>query len=163
MFMDPTKLKELHDILLRDTGIDQKNIYRNAPVAVLYEDALRHEQGTFITSTGALVTSSGAKTGRCPSDKRIVEEETSQGDVWWGPVNIKMTEHVFSINRERAVDYINIRPRVYVVDAFAGWDPKHRLKVRIICCRAYHGKPASEEPVRGGASLLPSVDLLPLP
>jgi phosphoenolpyruvate carboxykinase (ATP) len=24
------------------------------------------------------------------------------------------------------------------VDAFAGWDPKHRIKVRIICARAYH-------------------------
>ena len=26
----------------------------------------------------------------------------------------------------------------FVVDAFAGWDPKYRLKVRVICTRAYH-------------------------
>jgi phosphoenolpyruvate carboxykinase (ATP) len=24
------------------------------------------------------------------------------------------------------------------VDGFAGWDPKHRIKVRVICGRAYH-------------------------
>ena len=42
------------------------------------------------------------------------------------------------INRERALDYLNTRDRVYVVDAFAGWDPEYRIKVRIICTRAYH-------------------------
>jgi phosphoenolpyruvate carboxykinase (ATP) len=27
----------------------------------------------------------------------------------WGPVNIKMDEHTFEINRERAIDYLNTR------------------------------------------------------
>ena len=49
-----------------------------------------------------------------------------------------MDAHTFEINRERAIDYINTRENVYVVDAFAGWDPKYRIKVRVICCRAYH-------------------------
>ena len=42
------------------------------------------------------------------------------------------------INRERAIDYINTRERVYVVDGYAGWDPKYRVRVRVLCCRAYH-------------------------
>jgi phosphoenolpyruvate carboxykinase (ATP) len=25
-----------------------------------------------------------------------------------------------------------------VIDAFAGWDPKYRLKIRVVCARAYH-------------------------
>ena len=49
-----------------------------------------------------------------------------------------MDEQVFMINRERALDYLNTRPHLYVVDGFAGWDPKYRIKVRIICSRAYH-------------------------
>ena len=36
------------------------------------------------------------------------------------------------------MDYLNTRERLYVVDAFAGWDPKYRLKIRIVCTRAYH-------------------------
>ncbi|MCO5610610.1 hypothetical protein L7F22_064849 [Adiantum nelumboides] len=79
---------------------------------------------------------SGKKTGRSPKDKRIVYEETSKDDVWWGPVNIKMDEHTFEINRERAIDYLNTRDDIYVFDGFAGWDPKYRIKVRVICARA---------------------------
>lgn len=138
MYMPPEKMKEIHDIVFRDTGINMKYIYRNAPPAVLYENAVIHEEGTYITNTGALVTSSGARTGRSPSDKRTVYEETTKDDIWWGPVNIKMSEHTFMINRERAVDYLNTRPRVYIFDGFAGWDPRYRIKIRVISARAYH-------------------------
>ena len=37
--------------------------------------------------------------------------------------------HSFLINRERAIDYLNTRDRLYVVDAYAGWDPRYRIKV----------------------------------
>lgn len=126
------------EILGRESGIESRNVYRNASPAVLYEEALRHEVGTFVSSTGALVTSSGSKTGRSPKDKRIVRERTTEDNVWWGPVNIPTSEQVFNINRERAVDYLNTRPRVYVFDGFAGWDTAYRIKIRVICIRAYH-------------------------
>ena len=48
------------------------------------------------------------------------------------------SEHTFEINRERAIDYLNTRENVYVFDGFAGWDPKYRIKVRVIASRAYH-------------------------
>jgi phosphoenolpyruvate carboxykinase (ATP) len=91
-----------------------------------------------LTASGALALNSGAKKGRSPKDKRVVDEPSTTNDVWWGPVNIKMTEQAFMINRERAVDYLNTRSRLYVFDGFAGWDPKYRIKVRVICSRAYH-------------------------
>jgi ATP-dependent phosphoenolpyruvate carboxykinase len=59
----------------------------NPSVAALYEDALVYESGSAITASGALSAYSGAKTGRSPSDKRIVKEPSSENDVWWGPVN----------------------------------------------------------------------------
>ena len=42
------------------------------------------------------------------------------------------------INRQRAIDYLNTREQLYVCDGFAGWDPRYRVKVRVICARAYH-------------------------
>jgi phosphoenolpyruvate carboxykinase (ATP) len=45
---------------------------------------------------------------------------------------------VWKINRERAVDYLNTRNRIYVVDGYAGWDVKYRINVRVVCARAYH-------------------------
>lgn len=53
-------------------------------VAELYEQAIKFEKGSYITASGALATLSGAKTGRSPKDKRVVREETSQDDLWWG-------------------------------------------------------------------------------
>ncbi len=105
---------------------------------MLYEEGLRREKGTAISSTGALIAYSGAKTGRSPSDKRVVGNAASENDIWWGPVNIKLEESVFDIIRERAVDYLNTREQLFVIDGFAGWDERYRLKVRIICERAYH-------------------------
>ena len=123
---------------LAKQGIHVTEIYRNASPAFYYEAALRFEKGSAISSTGALIAYSGKKTGRSPTDKRIVDEAESAGDVWWGNVNIKLDPSVFLINRERAVDYLNTRERLYVVDGYAGWDPKYRLKIRVICARAYH-------------------------
>jgi phosphoenolpyruvate carboxykinase (ATP) len=125
--------------LFSQAGFDMEKIHltRNAPVAFLYEEAVRYE-GAVISDTGALINYSGKKTGRSPKDKRIVFEETSKDDIWWGSVNVKMDEHTFEINRERAIDYLNTRDRVYVFDGFAGWDPKYRIKVRVIGARAYH-------------------------
>jgi len=123
---------------LETLGLTVEEVIRNATPARLYEHGLRNEPGTAIASSGALIAMSGEKTGRSPGDKRIVKEPSSEDDVWWGPVNIGLDEHAFMINRERAVDYLNTRPRIYIVDGFAGWDPKYRIKVRVICSRAYH-------------------------
>jgi phosphoenolpyruvate carboxykinase (ATP) len=119
-------------------GISVTNTIRNLNPARLYEEAIRHEPKTTISSTGALIAYSGAKTGRSPKDKRIVKHPTSEKDIWWGAVNLPIEEHYFQINRERAKDYLNTRDRLYVVDGFAGWDPIYRLKIRIICSRPYH-------------------------
>jgi phosphoenolpyruvate carboxykinase (ATP) len=123
---------------LEQHGITVKNILRNPPTAKLYEEGLRREKGTAISSTGALIALSGAKTGRSPSDKRVVFHPDSEKDIWWGNVNIKLDPKVFSINRERAVDYLNTRELLFCVDGYAGWDPANRIKVRVICERAYH-------------------------
>ena len=92
---------------------------RNPSVPKLYEYALKYEKGSKISSTGALMCRSGDKTvrfvfrmsltrqGRSPKDKRVVKEEISEKDVWWGRVNVPMEERSFLISRERAIDYLN--------------------------------------------------------
>lgn len=52
--------------------------------AELYEQAIQYEKGSFITSSGALATLSGAKTGRSPKDKRVVRDDTTEDELWWG-------------------------------------------------------------------------------
>ena len=119
-------------------GIDVEHVYRNSSVPTLYEIGLRKEAGTAISDVGALLVYSGEKTGRSPRDKRVVKHPDSEKNIDWGDINISLDEQTYFVNRERAVDYLNICERLFVVDAFAGWDPKYRIKVRIICTRAYH-------------------------
>ena len=123
---------------LTQYGINVHSIYRNTAVPVLYELGLRKEEGTAISDTGALLVYSGEKTGRSPKDKRIVRHPASEKNIDWGPVNISLDEQTYMVNHERAIDYLNICDRLFIVDAFAGWDPNYRLKIRIICTRAYH-------------------------
>lgn len=123
---------------LAEQEIQCGTVFRNAPPALLYEEAIEFEKGTAIADSGALIVRSGARTGRSPKDKRLVEHPASRDAVWWGSINIGLDETTFLINRERAIDYLNTCERLYVVDGYAGWDPKYRIKVRLIASRAYH-------------------------
>ena len=123
---------------LEQYGITVKDVRRNVVPAVLYMHAMSQDASAAITRRGALALSSGKKTGRSPGDRHITEHPDSAAHIWWGPINIPISHHTFEINRERAVDYLNTRGCLYVVDGYAGWDPRCRLKVRIICERPYH-------------------------
>ncbi|TYJ10728.1 hypothetical protein E1A91_A11G228000v1, partial [Gossypium mustelinum] len=127
-------------ISVSDSSLKFTHVLYNLSPGELYEQALKYEKGSFLTSTGALATLSGAKTGRSPRDKRVVIDDTTQDELWWGKgsPNIEMDEHTFM---------------VFVNDQFLNWDPKNRIKVRIVSCRAYHSlfmhnmciRPTSEE------------------
>ena len=106
---------------LNNVGIDVETILRNAAPATLYQEAMLYDAGTTLSDRGALIAYSGDKTGRSPKDKRVVRHPDSENNVWWGAVNMGVDESVFFVNRERAIDYLNTRDRLYVVDAFAGY------------------------------------------
>jgi phosphoenolpyruvate carboxykinase (ATP) len=123
---------------LREYDLTVAEVHHNAPPSLLYEHAIRYERDASFAENGALVAYSGVKTGRSPKDKRVVKHPDSEANVWWGSVNIPLDARSFAINRERAHDYLNTCPRLYCFDGFAGWDPKYRIKVRVICSRPYH-------------------------
>ena len=123
---------------LTEYGLTVSQVHRNLSCGALYEHAIRYDTESSIADNGALVAYSGTKTGRSPKDKRVVKHPASENEVWWGPVNIPLEPHTFAINRERACDYLNTREQLYCFDGFAGWDPNHRIKIRVICSRPYH-------------------------
>src|SRR3954465_12400487 len=127
-----------NNIDLKAYDITVAEAHHNLSPSRLYEHAIRYEKDASIADNGALVAYSGAKTGRSPKDKRVVKNAGSEADVWWGNVNVPLDAGAFAINRERARDYLNTRERLYCFDGFAGWDPKYRIKVRVICSRPYH-------------------------
>lgn len=132
---------------LADQGIYTRTVYRNLSPADYYELSVTRPPAnpntppSLLTSTGAFAAYSGAKCGRSPQDKRIVQPYTKEEEdkIWWGKINQKMERDQYERVLQRAQDYLNNREEVYVVDGFVGWDPKYRKTVRIFCTRPYHG------------------------
>jgi phosphoenolpyruvate carboxykinase (ATP) len=92
-----------------------------------------------LTPTGAIMVDTGIYTGRSPKDKYFVREGASQDHIWWGEVNQPIEEPVFDelLNLVQAEYASNISTPTYIFEGFAGADPRHRLKVRIIAKKAW--------------------------
>ncbi|MES1247754.1 MAG: phosphoenolpyruvate carboxykinase (ATP), partial [Actinomycetota bacterium] len=90
-----------------------------------------------IAEGGPLVVDTGKHTGRSPKDKFVVREPSSQDRIWWGG-NGEIDEDSFAGVREKVVQFLDAQPTLYVINAFAGADHKHRIAVRVITSRPYH-------------------------
>ena len=106
-------------------------VHWNQSPAELYEHAIRRGEAQ-LAAEGPLVANTGSHTGRSPNDKFMVEEPTSQGDIWWGSVNRPIAAERFNALRARVFEHLAARDELFVFDGFAGADPKYRLKVRVI-------------------------------
>lgn len=122
-------------------------VVHNATVGELYEYAMQPEHRksvdhsifrTTITDSGALNCSSGLRMGRSPKDKRIVLDDETRDLVHWGKINMPLDPDAYLLNRQRAIDFLRIQQRVFVIDQYAGWEDDYRIKVRLICARPYH-------------------------
>src|SRR5579862_1879985 len=118
-------------------GLETRGIvHRNLTTPVLYMHALRREEGV-LAHGGPLVVDTGKHTGRSSDDKFVVREAGSEDRIWWGKVNRPLDEEHYAGLREKVTRYLG-REDVYVVDAFAGADPAHRIRLRVITTNAYH-------------------------
>jgi phosphoenolpyruvate carboxykinase (ATP) len=79
----------------------------------------------------------GAHTGRAPKDKFVVREPGSEDRVWWGPNQAIEPERAASLG-ERLRAHLSERGELYVLDAFAGAHPDHRLPLRVVSESAWH-------------------------
>ncbi len=122
---------------LEDHGLDpERRVYWQPTTAMLYEHALARGEGR-LAEGGPLVVDTGKHTGRSPKDKFLVREPGSEGRIWWGDVNKAISEEQFEGLREKVVSHLEGRD-IYVVDAFAGADPKYSIRVRVITDGPYH-------------------------
>jgi phosphoenolpyruvate carboxykinase (ATP) len=123
---------------LSEHGIDASGrTYRNPTTSLLYTHALKRGDGR-LAEGGPLVVDTGRYTGRSPKDKFLVDEPSSTGRIWWGEVNQKLPEDGFDSLREKVAAHLGGAEALYVVDAWAGADPAHRIAVRVVTAHPYH-------------------------
>ena len=95
-----------------------------------YTHSLAREEAR-LAEGGPLVVDTGRHTGRSPNDRFVVREPGSEERIAWGNVNRPISEDGFVGLRDKVVAQLESGD-VYVVDAFAGADPAHRLAVRVV-------------------------------
>ncbi len=116
---------------------DNTKVHWNLTPPELYEFAIKRGEA-ILTAQGALRVLTGQYTGRSPKDKFVVEEETSRDQIWWGDINQPVSEEVFERLHRKVVDHLQQRDELFVLDAFAGADPRYHLPVRVVSEVAYH-------------------------
>ena len=108
----------------------------NLSIPALYQHSLQRGESE-LAAGGGLVVTTGEYTGRSPKDKYIVDEPENTGNIWWGPVNNKISPEHFNTMRNRMLAYMQHK-EVFVQDCYAGADPDYRIKVRVVTEQAWH-------------------------
>jgi phosphoenolpyruvate carboxykinase (ATP) len=124
--------------LLERLGLsDLRSVRENLSPARLVEESVRRGEAT-LSDSGALVALTGERTGRSPADRFIVENALTKDRVDWGAVNKPFPSEDFGRILEKAAEYIKALDEVFVVDAYAGADPRYRLNVQVVTEWAWH-------------------------
>ncbi len=112
-------------------------VHENLPPARLVEAAVRRREG-MLAGNGALVAKTGKRTGRSPKDRFIVEDDFTRDKVDWGTVNKPFSTEAFGTILDKATTYLGNLEEFYVIDAYAGADPRYRLNVQVATEYAWH-------------------------
>jgi phosphoenolpyruvate carboxykinase (ATP) len=103
----------------------------------LVHAAIRRGEGE-LADMGPFVANTTPHTGRSPNDKFVVEEPTTEKDVWWGKVNVAFDPEKFELLLADVRRHLDEEPELFVQDLYAGADPTHRVRVRFVTPTAWH-------------------------
>ncbi|MFK7925210.1 MAG: phosphoenolpyruvate carboxykinase (ATP) [Bacteroidia bacterium] len=133
------KVSNLNSIFkgLDELGLtNAKGLMWNLSPAELITEAIKNGEGQ-LTDTGAIMWDTGKFTGRAPKDRYIVDDGMTHENVWWGDINRSFSQDAFDRLYQKMIKSLSLK-KLYVRDAYAGADPRYRLKVRIIDTQAIH-------------------------
>ena len=126
-----------HKVGLETHGLKNlKKINWNLSTPQLYEHIISNKEGQ-LSHLGPVCVTTGEHTGRAPNDKFIVQEPSSQENIWWGKVNRPFSVEQFEALYSRVLAYLQGK-EVYVQDCCAGCDPEHQTHIRVITEHAWH-------------------------
>ncbi|WP_428911263.1 phosphoenolpyruvate carboxykinase (ATP) [Niallia sp. Krafla_26] len=114
-----------------------QNVRIQLSVPQLVEKVLSRNEGQ-LTSTGAIVATTGKYTGRSPKDKFIVEEDSVKDKIDWGSINQPISKEIFANLYHKVLDYLKEKDEIFVFKGFAGADKNNRLPIQVINEFAWH-------------------------
>lgn len=111
-------------------------VFENLCEAELIECAIIRGEGE-LASTGALVVTTGARTGRSPTDRFIVRDPNTDKTVDWGDINQPIEPSIFEALWNRVGDYLDER-EVFLSHLHVGAHAEHYLPVSVTTEFAWH-------------------------
>ena len=121
---------------LAGTGVHaSRPVHVNLTAPALVAEAVRRDEGR-LSVDGALVVCTGVHTGRSAQDKFVVDEPSVSDGVWWGKVNNRLAPEKFAVLKARVQAYLQGQ-ELFTQDLYAGADPAHRVRVRIVSTGAW--------------------------
>ena len=138
---DTPALKQAKDLAseygLKNHGLlHLDRVYWNLPTPALYEEIVFRNEGR-IAHEGPVLVNTGKHTARAAADKFVVREDTTVDKIWWGEYNRPYSPENFRTLFNRVQAFAQDE-EFFVQDCYAGADPDHRLKVRVITEKAWH-------------------------
>ncbi|WP_149539149.1 phosphoenolpyruvate carboxykinase [Siccirubricoccus phaeus] len=123
---------------LAGTGIASGGtVHANLTAAGLVAFALQRGEGR-LSADGAFIAVTGVHTGRSVQDKFVVDDPEVHDQVWWGKINQPMAPEKFRGLAAKVRSWLGARPVLFTEDLYAGADPAHRIKVRLVTTNAWH-------------------------